>query len=386
MTKKIYLEPLWKMRSIAQELVAYPPPGYEFVTLDSAQGRIIQAASRINFSYDLLRGTSIIVPVNLAKAYLERFRKIPENTDLTYSVEHIIFRKEPWVVDTEYVSLLASYNVKHFKRYRKVIQRALASPYCKKIICWYEAARRTVLLNLNCTGFEQKLEVVPLAVHKKEFTKSFINGKVKLLFVGSAYIPGQFEIKGGTEALEAFILLKKKYDNLELVIRADVPKDIKRKYLGLSNLRIIDGVIPWQQMEQEFKSADIFLLPAHNTPFSVFLDAMSYELPVVTIDAWANSEIVENGKTGFVVEKSEKIPYYVEHFIPDFGTPQFQKAIRTPDPKVVEGLVGKVSTLIENEDLRRRMGKAGRWEVEQGKFSIERRNEKLKRIFDEATA
>lgn len=386
MPKRVYLEPLWKMRSIAQELVAYPPPGYEFVTLDSPQGRIIQAASRLNFSYDLVRGTSLIVPVNLAKAYLERFRKIPENTDLTYSVEHIVFRKEPWVVDTEYVSLLASYNVKHFKKYRKVIQRALASPYCKKVICWYEAARRTVLLNLDCAGFEQKLEVVPLAVPKKEFTKSLTNGKVKLLFVGSAYIPGQFEIKGGIEALEALILLKKKYDNLELVIRSDVPKDIKGKYLGLSNLRIVDGVIPWQQVEHEFKSADIFLLPAHNTPFSVFLDAMSYEVPVVTIDAWANSEIVEDGKTGFVVEKSEKIPYYVENFIPDFGSSQFQKAIRTPDPRVAEALAEKTSVLIENEELRRRMGKAGRWEVEQGKFSIKRRNEKLKRIFDEATA
>ena len=28
---------------------------------------------------------------------------------------------------------------------------------------------------------------------------------------------------------------------------------------------------------------------------------------------------------------------------------------------------------------------AGRWEVERGKFSIEKRNKKLKRLFDEAT-
>jgi hypothetical protein len=31
------------------------------------------------------------------------------------------------------------------------------------------------------------------------------------------------------------------------------------------------------------------------------------------------------------------------------------------------------------------MGQAGRWEVEHGRFSIKNRNEKLKRIFDEAT-
>ena len=55
------------------------------------------------------------------------------------------------------------------------------------------------------------------------------------------------------------------------------------------------------------------------------------------------------------------------------------------DPKVVEELADKTSILIENEDLRRRMGRAGRQEIETGKFSIEKRNEKLKRIFDEVT-
>jgi glycosyltransferase involved in cell wall biosynthesis len=66
--------------------------------------------------------------------------------------------------------------------------------------------------------------------------------------------------------------------------------------------------------------------------------------------------------------------------------PQFKKAIKTPDPKVVQGLVEKTSILIENKELRRQMGKAGRWEVEHGKFSVDSRSKKLKRIFDEATA
>lgn len=47
-------------------------------------------------------------------------------------------------------------------------------------------------------------------------------------------------------------------------------------------------------------------------------------------------------------------------------------------------LVNKVSTLIENGAMRRQMGKAGRWEIEHGRFSIDRRNEVLKRVFDEA--
>ena len=54
------------------------------------------------------------------------------------------------------------------------------------------------------------------------------------------------------------------------------------------------------------------------------------------------------------------------------------------DMGLVKELVEKTSILIEDESLRRRMGIAGRREIEVGKFCIERRNEKLKKIFDEA--
>ena len=98
--------------------------------------------------------------------------------------------------------------------------------------------------------------------------------------------------------------------------------------------------------------------------------------------------MVEDGRTGFVIGKSEKVPYYTENFIPNwdyYPNSRFMKAINTSDPKVVEALVKKTSILIEDETLRRTMGKAGRQEIETGKFSIDERNRKLKRIFDEAT-
>jgi len=139
-------------------------------------------------------------------------------------------------------------------------------------------------------------------------------------------------------------------------------------------------------LEQEFKSADIFLLPAHSSQDVAVLDAMSYELPVITTDVWANPEFVEDGTTGFVIKKSDKLSYYIENFILTSSLFRRSEAYKTADPRMVEELVAKTSALIENQELRRRMGKAGRKEIEAGKFSIGKRNEKLKRIFDEATA
>jgi glycosyltransferase involved in cell wall biosynthesis len=59
--------------------------------------------------------------------------------------------------------------------------------------------------------------------------------------------------------------------------------------------------------------------------------------------------------------------------------------MKGPEPKVVEGLIKAISALIENPELRRKMGEAARWEVEHGKFSIKKRNEKLKKLLNEAT-
>lgn len=369
----------------------YPPPGYEFITQQTSWDKASTAATKVNTIYSFQQKVlGKLIPVNLAKAYLERFKRPPSSTDLTYATGHLVFRQEPWVVDLEFVTQLAGYSLRHFKRYKKLIEKTLASEHCKKIICWTEAGKKTVVLNLDNKAIEEKVEVVRLAITKKGFVKSYQRKeKIKLLFVGSVNIPGEFEIKGGKEVLEAFIILRKRYPNLELVIRSDVPVEMKAKYRGIAGLKIIEEILPWEQLEQEWMSADIFIFPGYSTPGRVVLDAMSYELPVITTDVWANPELVEDGKTGFVINKSERPRYYAENLIPiwDFDSnSHFMKTISTADPKVVDELVEKTSILIENKDLRRRMGKAGRKEIEKGKFSIEKRNEKLKNIFDEATS
>jgi glycosyltransferase involved in cell wall biosynthesis len=171
-----------------------------------------------------------------------------------------------------------------------------------------------------------------------------------------------------------------------LAVRSYVPKKIKTKYEKYKNVRIIDKILPWSVLEAEFKSADIFLFPSHNTPGLAILDAMSYELPVITTDVWANPELVNDGKSGFIIKKSDNIQYYANNFIPNWSAPKSLEIIKKMiDQEVVHELVKKTSILIEDENLRRKMGKVGRNETETGKFSIEKRNKKLKRIFDEAS-
>ena len=113
---------------------------------------------------------------------------------------------------------------------------------------------------------------------------------------------------------------------------------------------------------------------------------MSYELPVIATDVYGNRELVTDGVTGFIIRSSELVSYYSGSYAtrPMTGPKQWKEATLSTDPKVVQELVEKASLLIENKELRRKMGKAARQEIEVGEHSINYRNQKLKKIFDEA--
>lgn len=384
--KIVYLENSWRAHSYYKDLCLNPPQGYEFIVRQGQQEKAYDIIAKANLSYLILREVvSKIVPLNLVKGYLEKFRKVPPDIELIYAVNHLVFRKEPWILDCEYVSIIIGGDDEHL-HFKKTVEKSLRSPYCKGVICWHEMSKKTILQNLNCQGFEDKITVIPLAITPRKFAKAFDDKKVKIIFVNSSNKTGEFGYKGGMEVMETIAVLSKKFSNLEMVVRSDMPVIVMNKYKSIKGLRIIDKIIPREELEREFKTADIFLEPSYVTPYQAFLEAMSYELPIVTIDAWANSEIVDDGKTGFVCHKSNKLDYYTKTYLPKWSTHKFLKGIQSVDYSVVNEIVEKLSILITNSELRHKMGTAGRWEIEHGKFSIQNRNEKLKMVFDKATS
>lgn len=386
--KNVYIEPAWKLALSYQELMNNPPPGYRFFTNQGGIDRTAKLTANIGFAYNISSALQNWgVPVFLMKAYLDRFKDIPQETDLTFALTHLVLRKEPWILDmqAEAPAILVGPEW-HFPRYRGIVRRVLLSPYCKKVITSIEAGRQALIKSLNAEEMADKTGVVYPAVPKKPFAKSYKNDRVRLLFVNSGNLPGLFELKGGKEALAVFVKLRRRYPKLELVIRSDVPTRIKEPFKAMPGLRIIEQVLPWKKLEVEFQKADIFLSPTHVTPRMVFLDAMSYELPVVTTDVYGNMELVKNGQTGFIVPKSSLATDFPAEAAYGHTKAFAHTVVKQVDPKMVAALVEKLSLLIENPELRRRMGSAGRWEVERGKFSIANRNQALKQILDEATS
>jgi glycosyltransferase involved in cell wall biosynthesis len=278
------------------------------------------------------------------------------------------------------------YDIKHLGLYRSFIEKVLSSKWCKNIVPYLDINKMTLFKTLNCERFEDKIEVVNLAVPPKNFEKEYGKDKISLLFLGTAHksnIPKTFEERGGIELLEAFKILNTRYSNLELIIRSHVPPYIRNKYskvLAEKNVKIFEQLLSTEEWTHIMKNADIFLFPGHIDPALTILDAMSYELPVIATSWRGNYEMVKNGETGFLIRP----PFGLN---PDMPLKPEAKEIlyaHGPDMCLVKELAEKTSILIEDEKLRRRMGVAGRREIETGKFSIKRRNEKLKKIFDEA--
>jgi glycosyltransferase involved in cell wall biosynthesis len=363
--------------SMFNSILENPPQGYEFVFPKNSVnekphlGKLMRKAVPLkNNSVRRALGCWLRWYVN---------KKTSTDADLIFSPHHLIYlRKKPWVVMIEHVGDLCPimYDFKHFWLYKSMIEKILSSECCKKIMPYLNTEKMTLLENLNCEKFKNKIEVVNLALTPKNFKKEYGKDKISMLFLGTKHqtnITGSFEKRGGIELLEAFKILNKEHNNLELVIAAIIPPYIRNKYsqiLSQKNVKTFEYVVLGGKLESIMKNADILLYPGYITPSLTFLDAMSYELPVVATNWRGNFEMVENGKTGFLIR-------------PPFRLEQITSA-RIPDIYVVKELAEKTSILIEDAKLRQRMGIAGRREIEAGKFSTKRRNEKLKEIFDEA--
>ncbi|MBI4335287.1 MAG: glycosyltransferase family 4 protein [Candidatus Omnitrophica bacterium] len=119
--------------------------------------------------------------------------------------------------------------------------------------------------------------------------ESGTDGKT-ILFVGK-----EFRRKGGATLLEAFDLVRHELPDAKLVIVGS-NEDIHGP--GIQNM----GEIDFAMMPAIYQSASLFVLPTLREPFGLaFLEAMAHRLACVGTDVEAVPEIIDDGKTGFIV-------------------------------------------------------------------------------------
>ena len=175
------------------------------------------------------------------------------------------------------------------------------------------------------------------------------------------YLSNLIKSKGILDYIEAMKLLDEKgyeYEGLIVGAEADLTKDElneilrdkgiigKVKYLGPKYSELKNSTLA---------NSDILVFPTQNETFGIVnLEAMQFAKPIISTRLAAIPEIVDDGITGFIV---------------DINSPK----------QIAE----KIEILINDPDLRRRMGEAGRKKYEE-RYTINKFEENMKVVFREA--
>lgn len=314
-------------------------------------------------------------------------RNIPQirmqsSSDLIYSMGGTLLKTEqPWIVDAEHVAGFSNFHGKVLKNNKKTIEKILLSENCKKIMPWSQAAKKTIADFFRNRKIDEKMEVVYPAVSERKIKKSK-SESVRFLFIGRTF----FE-KCGPQLLKAFESISKKYD-AELTMITSPPEEYARKYESFKNIKFTAPDKSKEELIEEFYAkTDIYVMPSFVDTFgNVFMESMSCSIPIITTNIYASPEIVENGKSGILMNAPFSMfnqDFSLRFWPKDKNWKEFLSRAKGVNGKFIENIEKSMAALIEDGALRRRMGKRGNQIIKE-KFSISSRNKTLKRIYGEA--
>ncbi|HVZ98461.1 MAG TPA: glycosyltransferase [Chitinophagaceae bacterium] len=217
---------------------------------------------------------------------------------------------------------------------------------------------RQLLENLGCA--KNKIEILPAGFQTPAFTRkesSPANECIRLLFAGRL-IP----LKGPDRFIEIGHILKQTTSvKFTATIIGDgemMPQLIRLiQQLQLQNVVHLAGEKTHDEVVALMNASDIFILPGivHNNMAEaqglVIQEAQAMQLPVLVSDAGGMAEGVMDGVTGFVLPQND-----------------------------LSAFAEKIELLAGNEDLRKRMGLAGRKFVE-AKYDSVLLNEQLLTLY-----
>jgi L-malate glycosyltransferase len=160
--------------------------------------------------------------------------------------------------------------------------------------------------------------------------------------------------KGHELLIRALPHLRKAYSGCRLLLAGDGPArpmlEALARELGVHQAVIFAGFVT--DIDSVYPALDVFLFPSLFEGLGTsLLAAMSYEVPCIAFQCCAFGEIIENEKSGLLVE-----------------------------PGNVEGMVEAVTRLLQKRELARAIGAAGRERIRKI-FSCDHMVEEMKKVY-----
>jgi glycosyltransferase involved in cell wall biosynthesis len=312
------------------------------------------------------------------------------------SIPHT-YGQNPWLLEIEdpttlFYPLIHNGHTSHVQLSRSpffpIVKALLESRQCKGILTHMKSTQQLVGTLFDSEIIRGKVHYTPVGVKLparwQRHEPQLDDEPIDLLFINSwSQIPANFLYRGGLDVLEAFAILRRRYPQLRLTLRSHLPRLYPRFYriMEAGWVRVIDRFLLPEEMADLHARSHIFLLPAARIHILSLLQAMSYGLAVVASDGWGIDEYISHERNGLVVKgRYGKVSWADEEagiLRENYGP------MSEPDPVVVEGLVQAISRLVEDRELRARLGQAARADVET-KYNMSQWNRGLKTVLDKA--
>jgi len=359
---KVYLQYPWGVADSQyyRSLIENPPKNIEYQNIRKKEGMITKE-KKLFFWKNLKKiSRALLNKLNLP---LPNAHKSPEGDyDIIHCAHCLSKNKDkPWVADFE--SLWQMWiSGKNTKKVKKIIRKILIRPNCKKILAWTEVAREEIL-----KAFPEVSNKIGVVGYAMPFPKI---KKIKKETITLLFVSRYFYEKGGLHALEAIDSLTKKHKNIHGIFVAPTPKGIFNKYKKNKKIEFF-GLTPHDKlMNKIFPRADIFIYPGYSDTYGfLFIEALAFGLPIVTVDRSSRRELIKDKEQGFVINRKGIINPW---------------KIGDSEQEIIKELIEKTTQLIKNNSLMKRMSENCKNEVKKGKFSIKERNKKLEKIYKEA--
>jgi len=267
-----------------------------------------------------------------------------------------------------------------------VIKALLESDRCRGVITHMKSTAELVPMLFQSEIIRNKVFYRPLGVRLPSRWQRHDDhpdtGEIHLLFINSwCQVPNNFYLRGGLDILEAFAILRERYPQLRLTMRTALPAldDHYRRIIESGWVRVIERFFAAEEMADLHAQSHIFLLPAARVHIVSLLQAMSYGLAVVGSDGWGMEEYLQHEHNGLIVQGRYGRVSWVDEQAGMLR--EDYDGMFTANPDVVDGIVLAVSRLVEDRELRARLGRTARADVAT-QYDTAQWNTGLKEIFD----
>ncbi len=213
-----------------------------------------------------------------------------------------------------------------YSPFKHLLNKVLQSCACVIVLSesWKEVYERKCGLSPSKVLVRYNPVVTPASIPSRASSD-----KVVFLILGKVN-----ERKGVFDLLNALAKLPAKTrENVELIVAGsgEVDKAIAlTKELNIDSLVRFTGWVNYQIRDELLAETDVFVLPSYNEGLPMaLLEAMAWKIPVITTPVGGIPEVIEHGTTGLLVE-----------------------------PGDVKAITNSMLSLIENQSLRDKFGKA----------------------------